>query len=30
MHDVPLAVRQGLWFKHDKAPAHYVKMFGSG
>lgn len=25
MHDVSLAVRERLWFKHDKAQAHYVK-----
>jgi len=25
LHDVPLAVGQRVWFKHDKAQAHYVK-----
>jgi hypothetical protein len=30
LEDVPLAVRQRLWFQHDGAPAHYGKMSGSG
>jgi hypothetical protein len=25
LEDVPLAVRQSLWFQHDQAPAHYGK-----
>jgi hypothetical protein len=25
LEDVPLAVRQKLWFQHDAAPAHYVE-----
>ena len=30
LHDVPLAVRQKLWFKHDRAPTYFVKMSDSG
>jgi hypothetical protein len=25
LHDVPLAVRERVWFKYDKAQVHYVK-----
>jgi hypothetical protein len=25
LEDGPLAVRQGLWFQHERAPVHYVE-----
>jgi hypothetical protein len=30
LEDVPLAVRQRLWFQHEGAPARYGETSGSG